>query len=142
MSNYTVIDQKVEEHSYGLWPIKEKITTTIALVNLGSKKVGLTYDAEFSGIKDGHVNGGPAEIDGNMTQIINENPKVELVIAQYQNTGSYASMNVQITVDMPVLGTHAIFNQTLGGSYSAAGTGWQVALKSAAAAVEARREKR
>lgn len=136
MSDYSQIDCKSESHSYGALFAKEKVTTNICLVNMGAKKVGLTYESKFSGIKSGDVHGGPFEVDDNMSKTLNNSPKVQLAISGYQNTGSYASMHVKITVDIPVLGTKTIYDKTLGGNYSASSTGWATALASVAETVE------
>jgi len=116
--SYTVIDKKTEHHDFGSWPVKISIDTTLTLVNLGNGNVGLNYDCTFSGIKKGHVQGGPIQVDGNMTKVVNDNPKVLAIISGYQKTANYASMHVQITVDMPVFGTKTLFDSTLGGSFS------------------------
>jgi hypothetical protein len=134
MSN-TKIQCKNEEHSFGVWPAREKVSTTLCLVSMGGGKVGLTYESTFSGVKDGSVQGGPIEVPGNLQRVINDSPKVTITVTEYQNTGTYASIHVEITVDIPVLGTKTIYSQTLGGNYSAQMNGWSSALTSFSKAV-------
>ena len=119
MSN-TVIDKKTETHKFGGWIASESVTTTISLVNMGDGKFGLSYDSKFSGVKDGHVQGGPFAVDGNKNIKVHSSPDVHLTISKFDKTSSTISMNVDITVDIPVLGTKTIFDQTLSGTYAAA----------------------
>jgi len=123
--SYTVIDKKTEHHDFGVWPVKISIDATLALVNMGNGTLGLSYDCVFRGAKSGHVQGGPIQVDGNMTKVVNENPKVLAIISGYQKTPTYASTHVQITVDIPVIGTKTLFDSTLGGNIPAENA-WQL----------------
>jgi hypothetical protein len=126
--SYSAIDCKEEKHSFGLWPLTESVSTTLCIVNMGSSNMGLTYDASFSGIKSGHVKGGPYEVDGDMEKEVNANPRVMLYVSNFNKGRSYVSMHVKITVDIPVVGTETIYDQTLGGNYSVE-TGWAELLE-------------
>lgn len=121
--NYTVIDSKTDKHTYGTWPAKETVETTISLVEMDDGNFGLKYDSKFSGIKSGHVQGGPYQVDGNMEIKVNDNPKVMLIISNYNKTEEIIVMSVKITVNIPVIGTKTIFNETLSGNYTS-NTGW------------------
>ena len=125
--SYTVIDKKAELHTYGVWPVKEKVSTTLTLLNLDSGQIGASYDSEFGGVKNGHVQGGPIVVDGDKTAVVNESPKVTVVVSQFNKTPSYISMHIAITVDIPVIGTETIYSQTLGGHYDGL-SGWAAAI--------------
>lgn len=117
----TVIDSKTQSHKFGVWPFTETVTTTLKLVEISSGTFGIIYDSKYSGIKDGHVGGGPIPISGNGSYEVNKSPKVEVIVTNYSDDGSSISMNIKITVDIPVLGTKTIFDATLGGAYSLGG---------------------
>ncbi|ADQ80270.1 hypothetical protein Palpr_2134 [Paludibacter propionicigenes WB4] len=123
--SYTVIDKKAEHHSFGVWPVKINVDTTLTLVKQENDHLGISYDCVFSGVKSGHVQGGPIQVDGDMTKVVNDNPKVLVIISGYQKTAAYASMHVKITVDAPVIGTITIFDSTLGGNIPA-GNAWEL----------------
>lgn len=116
-----IIASKTDDKTFGAWPLKEKISTTITLLQTGSDAFGLAYQAVYSGIKSGSVSGGPYAVSGNLNKVVNQSPKVTLIVSNYSDTGSYISMRVIITVDIPVIGTETIFDETLGGSYSQGG---------------------
>lgn len=137
--SYTIIDQKTEKHNFGVWPVTETVTTTLSLVNMGSGKFGLTYDSGFSGVKKGHVSGGPYEVTGNENIVVNENPKVVATISNFNKTESYISMHEKITVDIPIIGTKTIYDQTIGGEYSSE-TGWTVALDELGAKINSQKK--
>lgn len=120
MSN-SVIDSKTQSFDFGFWPFKEKVTTTLDLVEISAGKFGVNYKAVYSGLKDGTVSGGPAMIPSDGTYIVNEDPKVAVIVTNYSDSGAYISMNIQITVDIPVIGTETIFDGTLGGAYGSPG---------------------
>ncbi len=115
--SYTVIDKKTETHSYGLGA--EKVETTLWLVYMGDKKVGIKYDSHYSGVKNGHVTGGPHQVTKDGTIVVNESPKVEVIISNFSNANNHATMHVKITVDSGIwgVGEQTIFNQTLAGNY-------------------------
>lgn len=127
MSN-TVIDSKSESHSFGFWPAKEHVKTTLSSVNMGQGKIGLTYESKFSGVKSGHVSGGPIEITGDETKVVNPSPKIEVIISNFSKTDTAVSMNVEITVAIPVIGTETIYNETLGGKYNREVAGWNAVV--------------
>ena len=133
--DYTVISEKTESHTFGVWPVKEKVTTTMSLVNMGNGQLGLSYESTFSGIKEGDVKGGPEEIDGDVEKVVNDSPKVVVAVSEFNKASNYASMHVEISVEIPVIGTEQIYSQTLGGSYSE-DTGWSVAIARASSAIE------
>lgn len=122
MSN-TVIDSKTQKHKFGVWPVTETVTTTLDLVEMSPGKFGVNYKAVYSGVKSGTVSGGPTSIPGNGSFVVNPNPKVTVIVTNYSDSGTYISMHIQITVDIPVLGTKTIFDATLGGAYGA--SGWE-----------------
>ena len=117
MSN-TVIESKTYSHHFGLWPASEKVKTTMNLMKMPDGMFCLSYVSKFSGIKDGHVSGGPYEITGNVEIIAQQNPKVLLQVSGYHKTASTISMNVSVIADIPVMGTHTIYSKSLCGTYS------------------------
>ncbi|MBD7912848.1 MULTISPECIES: hypothetical protein [Clostridium] len=126
-----VIDSKTEKHTYGTLFLKETVTTTLTLLYTGSTTTyGLNYDSKFSGIKDGHVQGGPISVSDNITVVVNANPKVTVIISEFNNNieNHYISLHVIIKVDIPIIGEETIYDQTLGGKYNPDKTGWEVAL--------------
>lgn len=120
MSN-TVIDSKTQSNKFGFWPVTESVTTTLDLVEMSAGKFGVNYKAVYSGVKDGTVSGGPTSIPGNGSFVVNPSPKVTVIVTNYSDSGTYISMHIQITVDIPVLGTKTIFDATLGGAYGSSG---------------------
>ena len=124
----TVIDSKTESHSFGFWPVKEKVETTLSLVNMGQGKTGGNYNSKFSGVKSGHVSGGPIEISKNETKVVNPSPKVEVIVSNFSKTDTEVSMHIKITVDIPVIGTETIYSQTLGGKYNREVVGWNAVV--------------
>lgn len=116
-----VIDSKTEKHSYNVFFSKENVETTLALIYTEStSSLGIGYYSKFSGIKEGHVKGGPIAVSGNTTVVANPNPKVTVIISQFHNDmpNNYISLHVTITVDIPALGKKTIYNQTLAGKYN------------------------
>ncbi|MDS0527350.1 hypothetical protein NNC19_16795 [Clostridium sp. SHJSY1] len=114
-----VIDSKTEKHSYAALFAKENIETTLTLIyteSSGSFRVN--YDSKFSGIKEGHIQGGPIDISGNTSIVVNNNPKVSVIISQfhYDIPNNYISLHITITVDIPIIGNQIIYNQTLSGT--------------------------
>ncbi len=132
----TVIDSKTDKHSFGFWKAKEEVTTTITLVHMGGGQFGLSYDCEFSGIKSGHVSGGPYPVSGNMHKVLHNSPQVVLTISNFDETSTTISMKVTITVDIPVIGNKTIYDETLGGAYTS-GAGWDIALANVGARLSA-----
>lgn len=116
--SYTVIDKKTNKKSFGIWPVKGEVTTTMSIVNMGNSKFGLSYEAEYRGVQDGSVKGGPFEITGNETRTVHDSPRVEVILNNFDKTSNHVSVHVRITVDIPVIGTETIFDETLSGSYS------------------------
>jgi hypothetical protein len=128
MASYSVIDSKEQKYSWGVWPVKENVDTTLSLLNMGGGKVGLSYSAKYSGMKDGTTGGGPIEVSGNLNQKVHSGPDIYVVVSQYQNRGSYVSMHVEIKVD--VAGSRTIYSQTLSGNYTADTSGWKALVES------------
>lgn len=125
------IDSKSERHSYRVLFMEETITTTLTLVYSGSKtSYDIYYDAVFSGIKSGKVNGGPIPVSGNLTKEVNHNPEVIVKVSQFNNdiANNYVSMHITITVDIPVIGKKTIFDQVIGGDYNPDVNGWELIL--------------
>ena len=120
MSN-SVIDSKTQEHSFGFWPVTEKVKTTLTLVEIDPGNFGITYVASYSGVKDGNVSGGPVSIPGNGNYKVNDDPEVVVKVSNYSESDTYISMHIVITVAIPVLGTKTIFDATLGGEYGLSG---------------------
>ncbi len=125
--SYTTIDTRTQSHSFDVLFVHEDVNTTMSLVNMGDGKLGLIYDSHFSGIKSGHVHGGPITVEGNIDKVVHDSPKVSVIIIGFNQTASYVSMHVTIEVDIPVLGSKTIFSKTLGGAYQTT-TGWAAAL--------------
>jgi hypothetical protein len=113
----SIIDSKTDKNSFGSI-LRETIAATITLVQTGPGTFGLGYEFMYSGIKSGNTSSDqPIAVSGNGTAIANPDPKVTYTIANYSDSGTYISMQVTIVVDIPVLGTKTIFNETLGGAY-------------------------
>jgi hypothetical protein len=114
---YSVIDSKSDKRKFQKFPLSETIITTINLLELTPGKFGLDYQADYSGVKVGKINGGPLDISGNGTYIENDDPKVTMIISNYSDSGTAISMQITINIDAPILGTVTIFDQALGGKY-------------------------
>lgn len=136
MSN-TIIDKKTDNHNFGSWPVKETVSTTLFLANMGSGKIGLSYDCKFSGVKNGHVQGVPIEVTENKNIVVNDSPKVTLIISNFNKTETYVSLHVKITVLF--MGTKTIYNETLGGEYTSE-SGWALALASLETKINSQKE--
>ena len=120
----TVIDSKTQSKTFGLWPAKETVTTTLNLLELSAENppsFGISYDVSYSGIKDGHIVGGPINVQGNGTYVVNENPRVVVTISNYSLSGNLISFHIVINVTAPVIGDITIFDGTLGGPYGSGG---------------------
>ena len=139
MSN-TVIDSKTDKRKFGFWPVTETVTTTLTLVNLGAGRVGINYHSKFSGVKDGEVSGGPIEVSGDIEKVVNQSPKVTVIVSQFNKTSNYISMHVKIVVDIPVIGSETIYSKTLGGDLGAE-TGFAVALDGVKKLLEAQQKR-
>lgn len=115
-----VIQNKTDKHQFGVWPVAESVTTIITLIYTDSKTFAIDYDCTFSGVKSGHVQGGPISVFGNTTVIVNQNPEVKVTITQFNNDTSrnYISLHIKIEVNIPVIGWKTIFDETLGGDYN------------------------
>lgn len=111
-----VICQKTETNSYGIWPAKESVTTTISLINAGNGTVGLSYDCSFNGVKSGHVHGGPYPVSKDENIVVNDSPEVHVIISEFNNTGSYVTLCMELVVNIPVIGSKTIYKQILEGS--------------------------
>jgi hypothetical protein len=114
---YPVIDSKSDTRKFKKFPFSETVITTINLLELTPGKFGVSYEADYSGVKDGKINGGPVDVPGNGTFIENDDPKVIMVISNYSDSGIAISTQITINIDAPVLGTVTIFDQALGGKY-------------------------
>lgn len=114
----TLIDTKTEIHTFGVWPLKETVTTTIQLYKLEIGGFGASYSVLYSGVKDGDVAGGPIPIQGNMIQEISPDPsvKVKVTVSEYLDSRTTVSMHITAEVTVSEYGTKMIFNQTLGGA--------------------------
>ena len=119
--SYPIIDSKTQKHTFSAIFKKETVVTTLDLVELSAGKFGVMYNSKYSGIKSGHVSGGPVAVSGNGSHVVNPNPKVEVIVSNYSDSGSHISMHIKITVAIPVLGTKTIFDATLGGEYGVGG---------------------
>jgi hypothetical protein len=118
--SYQVIDSKSEKNSYGAWVVSEDVKTTLSLVYMGNNIFALNYDSVFSGLKSGQVQGGPISVSRNTTIIVNNDPKVTVAISQFNLDlrKNYVFLHVKIDVDIPVIGSETIYEQTLGGNYN------------------------
>lgn len=118
--SYPVIASKTDNNNWFI----EKCSVTLTLVQMSpaDPKFGLSYSADWSGVKKGNTAGGPYPVAGNGTTVVNQDPKVTLIVSDYTDTGSTISMHVEVTVDAGgVIGTKTVFDDTLSGSYPAAG---------------------
>ena len=113
MTKNVVIDRKSQKVTFGLWPIKEDIETTMTLVQMEDGGCGLIYDAEYSGVKKWHATGGPIKVSGNQTATVNEDPPIRVTISDWSETDQRISARVKITVEF--MGNHTLYNQILVG---------------------------
>jgi len=118
----SIIDTKTEENNFGNILFKEKIKTGLSLVQTDLDKFGINYQIVFSGAKDGSTSGGPIAVRKNEIFQANADPLVTVTVSEYLDSGSTISMHILIQVALPILGTKAIFDGTLAGSYSAPDT--------------------
>lgn len=119
MSNI-VIASKTEKHTWSFLFVNEQVVTTLTLVKLDNGKVGINYDVSFSGIKSGHVTGGPIVVKGNEMVKLHSDPDVFVEVTQFQKSKTYVSMHIKIAVHAPSpIGEKVIFDQTLGGNIPA-----------------------
>ncbi|ADL50714.1 hypothetical protein [Clostridium cellulovorans] len=130
MSQATIIDTKSETHNYDLVFTHESVTTTLSISYTGDDNFGIIYNSEFSGIKNGHVQGGPIPVSQNTQIKVHDNPDVIVTITQFnldlQN--HHISLHIRIDVDIPVIGKKNIFDQTLGGYYNPSVFGWKAII--------------
>ncbi len=115
----TVIDSKTDNRSGFGWETK----TTLKLIETDPNNFGINYDVDY---KTGglfgswkHISGGPVKNLGNGSWVVNDSPKVTVIVSNYSvDSGQQLiSMHVKIDVDVPVVGTVTIYDQTLGGRY-------------------------
>jgi hypothetical protein len=115
----SVIDVKTDEHSYGFLFFRETVTVTLTLIETDPGQFAIKYEAIFSGMKAGHIAGGPVSITGDSSTVVNPDPKVTVIVSNYSNDqqNHVISAHIKITVDAPVLGNIIIFDKSLGGQY-------------------------
>ncbi|WP_413167783.1 hypothetical protein ACL6C3_13905 [Capilliphycus salinus ALCB114379] len=115
----SVIDVKTDEHTYGALFAREKVAVTLTLIETDPGQFAIKYEATYSGIKSGHIAGGPVPITGDSSTVVNQNPKVTVIVSNYSNDqqNHLISAHIQITVQAPVLGNITIFDKSLGGQY-------------------------
>ncbi|MFD0860890.1 hypothetical protein ACFQ1M_01610 [Sungkyunkwania multivorans] len=112
----TVIDSKTDKHSFAFGA--EKVSTTLTLVETAPGDFAINYDAKYSGVKSGHVQGGPIAVSGNISKKVHSNPDVDVTVSKYSKTSSKISMHVKIVVHAPFpIGKVTIFDKTLDGKY-------------------------
>lgn len=115
---HQIIAQKVDKRKFTALLMKEYIDTTLQLVHLPDDKFGISYQCHFYGVKEGKRSGGPFEVSGNAKSSVQQNPEVVLEVCNFQKTDCAISMDILITIDLPIVGTKTIYDQTLGGSYT------------------------
>ena len=115
-----IIDTKSERHSYKVFFTQEDIRTILSLVYMGNNSFALNYNSWFSGVKAGHVQGGPISISGNTRIKVNNNPAVFVTVSHFNSDlqNHSISLHVTINVNIPMIGPKIIYNQTLGGHYT------------------------
>jgi hypothetical protein len=112
-----IIDTKYQEYHFG-W--EGVIKTTLKLIETASDTFGISYDVEYTASKPDkwhHATGGPIAVRGNGSWVVNETPKVIVMVENYSEDRSrnLISMHVWIKVDFPI--DNCIYDQTLGGRY-------------------------
>ncbi len=115
-----IIDTKSETRTFKKLFFKETINSTVSLILINEpEKFALNYNANYSGIKNGNLSGGPIPVGDNGSHIEHDDPKVILEVSNYSDDGSVISFHVKVTVDASQagLGTITLFDQTLGGKY-------------------------
>lgn len=133
----TVIASKTQKVKFGFWPVKEEVTTTLQLVNLGKGNFAIDYYSRFTGIKDGNTKGGPIRILGNTEELVNAHPEVKVTVKNFSTQERHVSMHIIIAVDIPFIGMKTIYDQTLGGTFEHI-AGWQLSLANLEAAMDER----
>lgn len=117
---FSVIDKKSDSHSFGRWPLKEQIDTTLTLVETDPGVFGLYYEVNYSGIRGGNAQGGPIAVSGNVSSRVTEKPvPVDVQVSNYSNdtATSTISMHITIIAHSGVIGDVTLYDQTLGGKY-------------------------
>ncbi|ADL52927.1 hypothetical protein [Clostridium cellulovorans] len=116
----TIIDSKSERHSYKVFFTQENIRTILSLVYMGNNNFAINYNSWFSGVKAGHVQGGPIAISGNTRIKANNNPDVLVTVSNFNSDlqNHSISLHITINVNIPMIGPQIIYNQTLGGYYT------------------------
>ena len=116
---YNVIDSKYQETSFGAGG---KTRTTMNLIEVGPDKFGLSYDVAYTtSIFDSwhHSSGGPFDVSGNTSTVVNETPKVTVTVSNYSDDRKNHLISMHVVIDVSIIGV--IYDQTLGGRYGAAG---------------------
>lgn len=114
-----VIDKQTDQHDFGIWHLREHISVTLILLETAPDIFAVSYDVSYSGVKDGHVSGGPFPVDGNGTHVVNQNPKVTVAFSNWSEdkANHLISTHCNISVDAHVLGNITVFDKTIGGKY-------------------------
>lgn len=114
-----IICRVTDDNTFGVWPVKEHVSVTLTLLETAPDVFAVSYDATYSGIKSGHVAGGPIPVGGNGSYVVNQDPKVTVTVSNWTDdkVNHRISAHFKITVDAPVLGSITIFDKDLGGKY-------------------------
>jgi hypothetical protein len=116
----SVIDKKSDNHSFGVWPVKEQINTTLTLVETNPGVFGIYYEVNYSGVRGGNAQGGPIALSGNISSRVTESPvPVDVQVSNYSNDTATSTISMHITViaHSGVIGDITLYDQTLGGKY-------------------------
>ena len=131
--SYAVIDTQSQKTTITIVFFKEHVDTKLTLVYTDKGQFGILYDVKFSGVKSGHVQGGPEIVTGNETVVVHNSPKVDVTVSKFADTGSHISMNIKAVLHKS--GSHTLFDQTLAGNYTAK-SGWAAIVQAIEEAAE------
>ena len=113
----TVIDKQSQQSKLGAWPVTESVTVTLTLLETNPGEFGVNYEAEYSGIQNGRVAGGPIPISGNGSWVVNQDPKVTVNVSNYSDDKNARVISGHVKITLAMLGNHTIFDKTMGGKY-------------------------
>jgi len=114
-----VIDKQTDQHNFEVLRVRGHISVTLILLETAPDTFAVNYEASYSGMKDGHLSGGPFPVNGNGTHVVNQNPKVTVTLSNWSDdkANHLISAHCKISVDVPVLGNTTVFDKTIGGKY-------------------------
>jgi hypothetical protein len=126
------IDYKCEAHNYWF----EKTNVCLSLAETASDQFALYYTANYSGVANGSISGGPVAVNGNGVHVVNPTPRVTVTISNYSDNKASKTISLHVAVAVQYGATYTVFDQTLGGKYGI--DGWQEMAEVIAAGMKRR----